>query len=90
MVDGEIAKHVTIARRKGDDWFAGTVTNTKKGFENSLNFYAGKNTKQVFIIVIPFQSSHQVSIKRIKVDVSTVLDTKLITSGGQAIWIKPL
>jgi glutamate synthase domain-containing protein 1 len=32
----------------------------------------------------------KISIKRIQVNATTVLDTKLIASGGQAIWIKPL
>src|SRR5678816_317619 len=39
VVDGEIAKHITIARRKGDDWFVGTVTNTeKRDLKIPLNF----------------------------------------------------
>jgi len=39
-----------------------------------------------------FKSSHQ-SIykkKRMKVDATTVLDAKLMASGGRAIWIRPL
>ena len=92
-VDGEIAKHVTIARRKGDDWFVGTVTNTeKRDLKIPLNFLTpGKKYEASIYYDDPNSKVRtKVSIKRIKVDASTVLDTKLIASGGQAIWIKSL
>ena len=93
MVDGEIAKHVTIARRKGDDWFVGTVTNTeKRDLKIPLNFLTpGKKYEaSIYYDDINSKVRTKVSIKRIKVDATTVLDTKLIASGGQAIWIKSL
>ena len=93
VVDGEIAKHVTIARRKGDDWFVGTVTNTeKREMKIPLNFLTpGKKYEANIYYDDPDSKVRtKVSIRRVKVDVSTVLDTKLIASGGQAIWIKPL
>ena len=31
----------------------------------------------------------RVSIKLVRADAATVMDTKLIASGGQAIWIRP-
>ncbi len=93
VVDGEIAKHVTIARRKGDDWFVGTVTNTeKRELKIPLNFLTPGKKYEASIYYDDSNSKvrTKVSIKRIKVDATTVLDTKLIASGGQAIWIKPL
>jgi alpha-glucosidase len=93
VVDGEIAKHITIARRKGDDWFVGTVTNTeKRDLKIPLNFLTpGKKYEASIYYDDPDSKIRtKVSIKRIKVDASTVLDTKLIASGGQAIWIKSL
>jgi len=93
VVDGEIGKYVTIARRKGDDWFVGTVTNTeKRDLKIPLNFLSpGKKYEaSIYYDDINSKVRTKVSIKRIQVDASTVLDTKLIASGGQAIWIKPL
>ena len=93
VVDGEIGKHVTIARRKGDDWFVGSVTNTeKRDLKIPLNFLTpGKKYEASIYYDDPDSKIRtKVSIKRIKVDASTVLDTKLIASGGQAIWIKSL
>jgi alpha-glucosidase len=93
VVDGEIGKHVTIARRKGDDWFVGTVTNTeKRDLKIPLSFLTpGKKYEASIYYDDPDSKVRtKVSIKRIKVDISTVLETKLIASGGQAIWIRPL
>jgi alpha-glucosidase len=93
VVDGEVGKHITIARRKGDDWFVGTVTNTeKRDLKIPLNFLTpGKKYEASIYYDDPDSKVRtKVSIWRIKADVSTVLDTKLIASGGQAIWIKPL
>ena len=93
VVDGEIAKHITIARRKGDDWFVGTVTNTeKRDLKIPLNFLTpGKKYEASIYYDDPNSKVRtKISIKRIQVDATTVLDTKLIASGGQAIWIRPL
>ena len=93
VVDGEIAKHVTIARRKSDDWFVGTVTNTeKRDLKIPLNFLTpGKKYEaSIYYDDVNSKVRTKVSIKRIQVDATTVLDTKLIASGGQAIWIKPI
>ncbi|TMI61532.1 MAG: glycoside hydrolase family 97 protein [Bacteroidetes bacterium] len=93
VVDGEIAKHVTIARRKGDYWFVGTVTNIeKRDLKTPLNFLTPGKKYEASIYYDDSNSKvrTKVSIKRIQVDAFTVLDTKLIASGGQAIWIKPL
>jgi len=93
VVNGEIAKHVTIARRKGDDWFVGTVTNTEKRDLKILLSFLTPGKKYEASIYYDDPNSKvrtKVSIKRIQVDATTVLDTKLIASGGQAIWIKSL
>jgi alpha-glucosidase len=42
VVNGEINKFITIARRKGNDWFVGTINdNTARDIEISLNFLGG-------------------------------------------------
>jgi len=93
VVDGEIAKHVTIARRKGDDWFVGTVTNTeRRDLQIPLNFLTpGKKYEASIYYDDPNSKVRtKISIRRIQVDSSSVLDLKLIASGGQAMWIKPI
>jgi alpha-glucosidase len=93
VLDGEIAKYITIARRKGDDWFVGTITNNDaRELKISFNFLTPgkKYLASIYYDDPDSKVRTKVSIRRINVDASTVLDTKLIASGGQAIWIKPL
>ena len=93
VVDGDIGKYITIARRKGEEWFVGTITNNDaRDLKISLKFLTpGKKYEASIYYDDPNSKVRtKVSIKKIKVDASTLLDTKLIASGGQAIWIKPL
>ncbi len=93
VIDGEIAQYITVARRKGDDWFIGTITNNdERSLKIPLKFLTpGKK----YLASIYYDDSTskvrtKVSIKRIEVDANSILDAKLIPSGGQAIWIRPL
>ncbi len=93
VLDGEIAKYITIARRKGEDWFVGTITNNDaRELKIPLRFLKpGKKYEASIYYDDPVSTVRtKISIKHIIVDASDVLDAKLIASGGQAIWIKPL
>jgi len=93
VLDGEIAKYISIARRKGDDWFVGTITNNDpRELKLPLSFLSpGKSYEASIYYDDPNSTVRtKVSIKRIKVNASTILDTKLLASGGQAIWIRQL
>ncbi len=93
VLDGEIAKYITIARRKGEEWFVGTITNNDaRELKIPLAFLSpGKKYEASIYYDDPNSAVRtKISIKRIKVDASTVLDTKLVASGGQAIWIRPV
>jgi alpha-glucosidase len=93
VIEGEIAKYITIARRKGDEWFVGTITNNDaRRLKIALNFLAPEKKYEASIYYDDPNSKVRtgISIKRIKVNSFTILDTKLIASGGQAIWIREL
>ncbi|WP_140939266.1 glycoside hydrolase family 97 protein [Sphingobacterium lumbrici] len=93
IMDGEIGQYITIARRKAEDWFVGTITNNDaRELKISLDFLTpGKKYEACIYHDDPASKTRtKVSVKRINVDVNTVLDVKLIASGGQAIWIRPL
>ena len=93
VIQGEISKYITTARRNGKDWFVGTLTSNEgrtlkikldflpKGIKYTANIYADDST---------LTSTTKVGIQRITVDSATVLDAKLLPSGGQAIWLTPL
>ena len=93
VVDGTIANYITIARRKGEDWFVGTITNNDgRELKIPLKFLTPGRKYEASIYYDDANSKvrTKVSIKRVPVDASTVLDAKLVPSGGQAIWIKPI
>lgn len=92
VLAGEIGQFITIARRKNEEWFVGTITNNDaRQLKVPLKFLTpGKKYLASIYYDDPASTVRtKVSIKRIKVDANTVLDTKLLPSGGQAIWIKP-
>jgi alpha-glucosidase len=91
VLDGQIAKYITIARRKGEEWFIGTITNNDaRDLKIPLSFLKPGKKYEASIYYDDSLSKvrTKVSIKRIKVSASTILDAKLIASGGQAIWIR--
>jgi alpha-glucosidase len=93
VLDGEIGKYITVARRKGDDWFIGSITNNdQRSLYIPLKFLTvGKRYLASIYYDDPVSKVRtKVSIKRIEVDANSILDAKLIPSGGQAVWIKPL
>lgn len=93
VVDGAIGKFITVARRKDESWFIGTVTNTeKREIKIPLNFLQeGRNyVAKIYEDDAASTIRTKVSIRQIEVNSSMVLETNLMASGGQAIWITPV
>lgn len=93
VINGNIGAFITIARRKGDEWFVGSVTNTEaRELTIPLNFLEkGKRYEATIYEDDPTSKVRtKVSVKRIRVNAATVLKASLQPSGGQAIWIKPV
>lgn len=91
VVDGEIGKFITVARRSGENWFVGTITNNDaRDTKINCSFLTQGKKYQATIYYDDPKSPIRtlVSMKKIKVNSSSKLDTKLLPSGGQAIWIK--
>jgi hypothetical protein len=90
VIQGEPGKYITTARRKGNDWFVGTITNDdartlklrfdflQKGKKYMATFYSDDST---------MTTKTKVRISQKLVDASTVIDMNLIASGGEAIWL---
>lgn len=93
ILSGEIGEYVSVARRSGNDWFAGIVTNTSaRDVSFSFSFLpAGKKYKAKIYADDPKSSVRtHVSIKTVTVSSATQLKLSLPASGGTAIWISPL
>jgi alpha-glucosidase len=93
VVHGEIGAFITVARRSGEEWFVGTITNNDaRKMTIPLDFLpAGKMFEARIYSDDPTVSTRtKVGIQSVRVDSKSVLNAKLLPSGGQAIWIKPL
>ena len=93
VTDGEIGKFIIVARRSGEEWFVGSITNNDaRDIKINFSFLApGKKYKATIYYDDPKSTVRtHVSMKQMTVNASTVLDAHLLASGGQAIWIRPL
>lgn len=90
VIDGYPGEFVVMARRTGNDWFIGTITNTDaRKLSIPLDFLEeGKTyTANIYEDNPKVKTRTKVSIRRIQVTNRTVLDANLQPSGGQAIRI---
>ena len=87
---GAIGKYAVVARRSGDDWFIGGLTDDNaRSIPVELDFLK-PNTQYVANIYsddATVDTPSQISIKRTPVDSSKTLMVEMREKGGQAIWI---
>lgn len=89
---GAPSQWITTARRKGEEWFIGTITNDE---ERTVKFDCsflpkGKTfTARIYSDDAGVATATKVKIEEKKITAATVLEVKLLPSGGQAVWIKP-
>ncbi len=92
VVQGEIGEYISMARRSGNEWFVGSVTNTEaRKLKLPLDFLdKGKNYEATVYSDDPdIQTRTHVRIRKIMVNSLTVLDLNLNPSGGEAVHIVP-
>ncbi len=91
VIHGEIGKFITMARRSGNDWFVGTMTNNDgRKLSIPLDFLPeGKTyTAHIYDDDPKAKTRTKVGIKTVKVTSKSVVEANLQPSGGQAIWIE--
>jgi alpha-glucosidase len=96
IVQGMPGQFITTARRKGEDWFIGSITNNDaRALSVKLDFLTPGKQYQASIYSddagapATAKGTH-VTIERRLVDASSVIEARLSPSGGQAIWITPV
>jgi alpha-glucosidase len=92
VLDGEIGEYVTIARKSGEEWFVGTMTNNDaRKVSTSLNFLdkGKKYVANLYTDDETVQTRTNVRITRVIVDSNSVLSFQLKASGGCAIHLIP-
>lgn len=93
MLQGEVGQYISVARRKGDEWFIGSLTNNDaRRLPVRLGFLpAGQ--KYVAEIYVDGDKSlptrTKVKVLKYRVDNEDVLDFHLKVSGGSAVRIVP-
>jgi alpha-glucosidase len=90
VINGEIGKFATIARRSGDDWFIGTINNSEaRELKVPLAFLDAGRTYLAHIYADDDTAATKtkVGLKMMVVNSETVLDAPLGAGGGQAVWI---
>lgn len=91
-IDGEIGEFVTIARRHGNEWFLGTMTNNEgRKISTPLNFLTAgqKYIAHIYTDDDAIQTKTKVRVTRLIVDSKSVLEFQLKPSGGCAIHFVP-
>lgn len=93
ILQGKPGEFVVTARRKGEEWFVGSITNTQgRTLQIPLSFL-DKRKKYIAAIYEDDPSAPtatKVAVRHKRVNAGTVLNALLQSSGGQAIWIKEI
>ncbi|MFC0772139.1 glycoside hydrolase family 97 protein [Terrimonas alba] len=93
VLQGRPGEFVSTARRKGDDWFVGTITNDdSRTLKLSFDFLpkGKKYTASFYSDDDAVQTKTKVKVERKTITSATMMEVKLKASGGQAVWITPV
>lgn len=93
ILNGEIGKYITTARKSGNEWFIGSITNNDAR-TLELNFdFLERNKKykaRVYNDDEKVKTKTQVALKDIVIKKGSKLKLNLKASGGAAIWISEI
>ncbi|MGZ3944757.1 MAG: glycoside hydrolase family 97 protein, partial [Mucilaginibacter sp.] len=90
VLNAKVSEYVTIARRKGDDWYIGTISNnTAHNITTSLSFLPpGDYAAEIYSDAPDADTDPNHLIKVVqKVNNQSVIDTKLAAGGGQVMRV---
>ncbi|CAH0274364.1 Glucan 1,4-alpha-glucosidase SusB [Pedobacter sp. Bi27] len=90
VLSGKPGEYVTTARRSGEEWFLGSITNNEaRKVELKLDFLpkGQKFVARIYNDDNTVTTATKVGIKDIAVDSKTILKLDLQASGGAAIWL---
>ncbi len=93
VLKGEIGEYATVARRSGEDWFVGLITNNdSRKSELSLDFLeeGQRYIAHIYLDDEKVNSRTQVNIHRYTVDSKDVLKFDLDESGGAALHLEKI
>lgn len=91
VIDGKVGDYIIVARRKGEDWYVGSMTDqTPRELQIPLTFLApGRFTAETWCDN-DAAGPNAVRLETLKVTATATLQAKLGASGGQVVRIKPM
>jgi hypothetical protein len=95
ILNGEIGRVITTARRKGDEWFVGSVINEQGGTVAINLDFLNDETKYFATLYEDADNTHYINNKesyRVREDTLTkndVVQAKMAPGGGHCIWFRP-
>lgn len=93
VLGGAIGKYAVVARKNKSDWFVGCMTNNDPRTVKVNCSFLPKGKKYIATIYYDDPNSPvrtKISIKKVEVDANSVLAVKMLSSGGEAIWMTPV
>jgi hypothetical protein len=93
VLNGEIGKYITTARKSGNDWFVGSITNNEeRSLELDFNFLDvnKKYSARMYTDDEKIKTKTQVALKDVIIKKGTKMKLNLKPSGGAAIWISEI
>jgi alpha-glucosidase len=90
VLNGRPMENITLARRSGRDWYVGSITNwDARTVQVPLSFLGeGKYIAEIYADATDAATyATHTTFTRQDVDRSTVLDVKMVSGGGNAVWI---
>lgn len=92
VLNGEIGQYIATAKRSGNDWFVGAITNTEaRKMTLPLNFLTPKQKYVAHIYVDDERVQTKTHVKMLKyiVTAKDLLQFSLKASGGAAVHLEP-
>ncbi|MBX2922510.1 MAG: glycoside hydrolase family 97 catalytic domain-containing protein [Chitinophagaceae bacterium] len=92
-LDGAVGEFVTVARRSGEDWFVGSITNNEaRTVAVDLSFLppGKKYEAKIYSDDDKINTKTKVRVDKKVVTSGTKLNVELKASGGQAMWLSPV
>jgi len=92
VIGGRPMKNITLARRSGNDWYVGSLTNwDERTVKVPLDFLGGGKYEAEIYADAPDAATEatRTTFTKQPVDRTTVLDVQMVSGGGNAIWIHP-
>ncbi|MDR0725303.1 MAG: glycoside hydrolase family 97 protein [Prevotellaceae bacterium] len=90
-LNGKPGEYVTIARKKGDDWFLGAMTNwTPRNYEISLDFLeSGNYMAEIYADATDADRyPKKTSVKTVRVKAGDKMKVNMVSGGGLAVRFK--